>query len=127
MATHSVTIETRLGTRQTIAVSDDEHILEVAVRAGIDLPYSCLQGWCLTCAAKLVHGRVNQEDSRRYYSADREAGFALLCTGRPESDLSLRSHARDEMRRARDARGLPYPRGEWGSGVRQTPGRKTIL
>lgn len=32
-------------------IDDDTHILDAALAAGLDLPYSCLRGWCLTCAA----------------------------------------------------------------------------
>jgi len=113
MHTHRVTLETPAGTH-TLMVPESVHILDAALAAGLDLPFSCLQGWCLTCAARLIEGRVNQQDSRRYYQQDREEGFALLCTARPETDAVLRTHARDEMRRARDAHGLPYPRGDWG-------------
>jgi len=120
MARHRVTFQTPSETR-TIEVDDDRHILEAGLEAGLDLPYSCLQGWCLTCAARLVSGEVDQRDSRRYYEADRRAGFALACTGRPRSDLVLQTHARDAMRRARDAQGLPYPKGDWGAGHVEGP------
>lgn len=99
---------------QVVKVSADDHILDAALRAGLDLPYSCLQGWCLTCAARLCEGSVNQEDSLRYYSQDREAGFVLTCTGKAKSDLVLETHARDAMRKARSRLGLPFPRGDWG-------------
>jgi ferredoxin len=96
-------------------VPDDKYILETALKAGLELPYSCLRGWCLTCAARVIKGSVNQEDSFRYYEVDRKAGFALICTGKPESDLMLETHARDAMRRERESHGLPYPKGDWGS------------
>ncbi len=110
-----VTIETPDGRRRSFPVRSDQHILEAALEAGVDLPYSCLQGWCLTCAARIIEGTVDQGDSRRFFEDDRKAGFALICTGRPKSDLVLCSHARDAMRAARDARGLPFPRGDWGT------------
>ncbi len=95
-------------------VGEDEHLLDAALAEGMDLPYSCLQGWCLTCAARLVSGEVNQQDSRRYDPQDRQAGFVLPCTARAESDVVLETHARDEMRRNRERDGLPFPRGNWG-------------
>lgn len=112
---YAVTFQMPTGTR-TVEVGDDQHILDAGLAAGLDLPYSCLQGWCLTCAARLVAGEVDQRDSRRYYEADREAAFALTCTGKPRSDLVLQTHARDDMRRARDRHNLPYPKGDWGPG-----------
>lgn len=110
-----VTLETPNGRHQTIIVNEDEHILDAALAAGCDLPYSCLQGWCLTCAARIVEGTIDQADSRRYFPQDREEGFALLCTGKPVTDCVLVTHARDAMRRARDKHRLPYPRGDWGT------------
>jgi ferredoxin len=71
----------------------------------------CLQGWCITCAAKLLEGRVDQSASRRYFAADREAGFILPCTGRPLSDLKIVSHQSEAMRQHRLALHLPVPRG----------------
>jgi len=114
VAIYHVTVRLPDGTEQTLPVGDDQHLLDAALDAGLDLPYRCLQGWCLTCAARLLRGRVNQQDSRRYYPQDREAGFVLPCTGRPESDLLLETRARDAMRRNREAHHLPFPHGNWG-------------
>lgn len=116
MAIHRVTFRTPDGRETTIPVSDEEHILDAALRHGLDLPSSCLQGWCLTCAARVVAGKVDQRDSRRYFPQDRDAGFALICTGRPaRSPIVLETDARDAMRRVRAQHRLPYPRGDWGN------------
>lgn len=102
------------GTEHTVDVRPEEHVLDAGLAAGLDLPYSCLQGWCLTCAARLLRGEIDQSDSKRYYDEDRRAGFALLCTGRARGDLLLETHARDAMREARRQHGLPFPLGDWG-------------
>ena len=112
--TYRITFRLPDGSETTLSVQNDRHILETALEAGLDLPYSCLQGWCLTCAARVIDGAIDQRDSRRYFSQDRKEGFALLCTGRPRSDCVVETHARDAMRRARDAHRLPYPKGDWG-------------
>jgi ferredoxin len=112
--THRVVIRLPDGSQATLAVKEREHVLDAALAAGLDLPYSCLQGWCLTCAARIEAGTLDQSDSRRYYPQDREEGFALICTATPLSDCVLESHARDAMRRARDRHQLPYPKGDWG-------------
>lgn len=101
----------------TIPVREDEFILAAARRAGLELPSLCEQGWCITCACHLVQGTVDQSASRRYFQADREAGFALICTGRPRSDLRLYPYASEAMRQFRIARHLPVPRGT-GKGMR---------
>jgi ferredoxin len=115
MAAYQVTLRLPDGSEHTLPASHDQHLLDAALEAGLDLPYRCLQGWCLTCAARLLKGRVDQQHSRRYFAEDRDAGFILPCTGRAQSDLLIETHARDAMRRNREAHHLPFPRGNWGS------------
>lgn len=95
----------------TVPVREDELILAAARRRGVELPSLCEQGWCITCAVQVLEGYVDQSASRRFYQADREAGFALICTGKPRSDLRLRPYATEAMRAFRVAHHLPVPRG----------------
>lgn len=93
-----------------IEVRRDEHIWDAAFAAGIVLPALCHQGRCLTCAGKLeTSGEVDQSDSVSYYPQDKQAGFILLCTGRPRSALRIRTHQQTEMRAHRIEQGLPAP------------------
>jgi len=94
-----------------VAVGEDEHILAAARRAGLVLPSLCEQGWALACAVRVLEGEWDNGDARRYYREDEGAGFALICTAKPRSDLRLRTHQTAAMRRSRDAHGLPAPRG----------------
>jgi len=87
----------------------DQYILDAAALNHIQLPSICRQGWCLTCAAKVLSGVVDDSAARVYYDEDRAACFALLCRGLPRSDLHLRTHAATEMRQHRKALGLPAP------------------
>ncbi len=91
--------------------SSDEFVLHAALQQGIDLPYLCLQGWCITCAARVLEGQIDQSASRRFYPQDAEAGLALPCTGRPLSDLKLLTHQKEALRAHRLALGLAVPRG----------------
>jgi ferredoxin len=111
---YRVTLRQPDGRETTLDVSRDAFVWDAARAAGLELPHRCLQGWCLSCAARLVSGTVDQSAARRYYAADADAGFVLLCTARPTTDLVLETHAREAMRAARRARRLPYPRGDWG-------------
>ncbi|MDP9285943.1 MAG: 2Fe-2S iron-sulfur cluster-binding protein [Actinomycetota bacterium] len=92
----------------------EEHVLDAARRAGLELPSACEQGWDLACAVRVLEGRVDQSDARRYYPVDEEAGFALICTAKPLSDLRLRTHQSDAMCAHRRDHRLPAPRGRWG-------------
>jgi 2Fe-2S type ferredoxin len=92
-------------------VADDQYLLDAAAEAGLELPYMYLQGWCLTCAGRILAGEVDQSESRRFYPQDAVAGFVLLCSAYPRSDLRILTHQRDAMRDHRLAQGLPTPRG----------------
>jgi ferredoxin len=93
----------------------EDHVLDAARRSGLDLPSACEQGWDLACAVEVLEGRLDHADARRYYPEDEAAGFALICTARPLSDLRLRTHRNAAMREHRRSHGLPAPRGSWGS------------
>ena len=94
---------------QQIKVRSEEHIWDAAFASGITLPALCHQGRCLTCAARLEEGSVDQSDSVSYYPEDREAGFILPCTGKPTSDLTIRTHQAADMRAYRKQKNLPAP------------------
>src|SRR5436305_9214162 len=93
-----------------IEVSREEHIWDAAYSAGIVLPAMCHQGRCLSCAARLEgDGEVDQSDSVTYFPEDREAGFVLLCTGKPRSALRIRTHQQKQMRESRKQKNLLAP------------------
>jgi ferredoxin len=98
------------GEKKSISVSRREHIWDAAFKNGIVLPALCHQGYCLTCAGRVEHnGEVDQSDSLVYFPEDREAGFVLLCTGKPCSDLTIRTHQATEMREFRKRNHFPAP------------------
>jgi ferredoxin len=88
-----------------------ESVLAGARRHGIVLPSRCEQGWCTTCAARVLSGELDHSAAARYYESDREAGFALICAASARSPLRLRTHAAAELRDHRRRCGLPAPRG----------------
>ena len=96
-----------------LQVSGNQYIWEGARQAGIDLPAMCHQGRCLTCAGSVVGPPgargVDQSASDRYLPDDQQAGFVLLCTGRPLADLQIQTHQQDAMRANRLSHGLPAP------------------
>jgi ferredoxin len=110
VAKYRVTFVSDGGEVQTEAAAD-EYLLDVAAAAGLDLPYMCLQGWCTTCAGKVLDGQVDQSEALRVYPEDETAGFVLLCSAFPRSDLRIRTHQKEELRAHRRELGLPAPRG----------------
>jgi len=95
------------GTTSEIAVNADETILAAARSAGVWLPADCQQGWCTTCAARLTDGEVVHPNARRYYDADREAGYVLLCTAKPRADTTIVVDQYDDFLEFRAANDKP--------------------
>jgi ferredoxin len=85
------TIElTHQGQNLTIQVPDNETILAVAEKAGLELPASCHAGVCTTCAAKITNGGTVDQSEGMGVSPDlQKDGYVLLCVAYPRSDLKI--------------------------------------
>ena len=64
----------------------DPSVLDAALRAGLDLPYSCKGGMCCTCRAKVLEGRLRMDKNYSLEQRDLDAGFVLTCQAHPLSD-----------------------------------------
>jgi ring-1,2-phenylacetyl-CoA epoxidase subunit PaaE len=73
------------GTRTEIPVAEGEAVLDAALRAGLDLPFSCKGGMCSTCRAKLVEGSAAMELNYSLEPWELACGFVLTCQARPTS------------------------------------------
>jgi ring-1,2-phenylacetyl-CoA epoxidase subunit PaaE len=60
-----------------------ERVLDVALAAGLDLPYSCKGGVCCTCRARVVDGEVAMEKNFTLEDWEVKKGFVLSCQARP--------------------------------------------
>lgn len=63
--------------------SDGSTILEAAMRAGADLPFSCKGGVCSTCKAKKLEGEVDMDVNYGLEPDEVEEGFVLTCQSHP--------------------------------------------
>ena len=63
--------------------AEDPSILDVALRAGMDLPYSCKGGVCCTCRAKVIEGKVRMDKNYTLEQPDVDAGYVLTCQSHP--------------------------------------------
>lgn len=73
------------GKTHHIAMGDDEHVLDAALEAGLDLPYSCKGGVCCTCRARVLEGEVAMDRNYTLESWEMERGFVLTCQSRPRT------------------------------------------
>jgi 3-ketosteroid 9alpha-monooxygenase subunit B len=61
-------------------------LVDVMITAGVDVPYSCREGHCGSCACTLVAGEVEMAASDVLEPDDRAAGLILACQARPITD-----------------------------------------
>jgi ring-1,2-phenylacetyl-CoA epoxidase subunit PaaE len=66
-------------------MSDGSTVLDAAMRAGADLPFSCKGGVCSTCKAKVLEGEVSMEVCYALEPDELEAGYILTCQSHPKS------------------------------------------
>ena len=58
-------------------------VLEAAEAVGLELPFSCRDGICATCRARLLQGKVEMDRNQGLESWELDAGFILCCQARP--------------------------------------------
>ena len=77
------------GHEQGIQVEAGQTILEAALAAGIDMPFSCAMGGCGACRVRRTDGDIRMEEPNCLSRAEREAGYLLTCVGRPLTQAKI--------------------------------------
>ena len=85
------------GKTHNIQVNEEQTILQAAMDAGIELPYSCSAGVCTTCAAQVLSGEVDQSDGMGVSPELQAEGYTLLCVAYPRSNLKLESEKEETV------------------------------
>jgi ring-1,2-phenylacetyl-CoA epoxidase subunit PaaE len=80
------------GKTHQLAMADGDKVLDVALEAGLDLPYSCRGGVCCTCRARVIEGTVAMEKNYTLEQWEIDKGFVLTCQARPLSDRVVVSY-----------------------------------
>ncbi len=73
------------GDEYQVVVKPTEFILENALDADIDAPFSCQSGLCTTCRGKLISGKVTMEDPDGLTDEEIAQGYVLICVSHPAS------------------------------------------
>ena len=87
MAIRLITIQNR--ENKTIKVSDRKPLLQELRAQGVDLPYGCEYGGCISCAAKLIEGEVDQRSQVALNNRQINNGYVVLCVARPKTDCKI--------------------------------------
>ncbi len=87
MAIKKITIANR--ENQIYEVSDRRPLLKELREQGVDLPYGCEYGGCITCAAKLINGEVDQSSQKALNNRQINNGYVVLCVARPKTNCKI--------------------------------------
>jgi len=83
-------VDRAAGFEATFEVRPGETILDAAIRADIDIPYSCRSGTCRTCLSKVEQGEIRHDqeyiDELLIEEEEDAAGYRLLCSSFAYSD-----------------------------------------
>ena len=85
------------GTQYTLQVPEDRYILHSAEQQGTELPFSCRNGACTTCAVRVLSGEIYQPEAIGLSPELRRQGYALLCVSYPRSDIEVETQDEDEV------------------------------
>ncbi|MCC5637602.1 2Fe-2S iron-sulfur cluster binding domain-containing protein [Nostoc sp. CHAB 5844] len=96
--TYTIKVRDRAtGQEYTLQVPDDRYILHSAEKQGVELPFSCRNGACTTCAVRVLSGEIDQPEAVGLSLELRRKGYALLCVSYARSDLEVETQDEDEV------------------------------
>ncbi|ERN42870.1 ferredoxin (2Fe-2S) [Rubidibacter lacunae KORDI 51-2] len=95
---HTIRVRYRqIGRTFEARVPDDRYILQSLEEQGIELPFSCRNGACTTCAVRIVSGEIYQPEAMGLSPQLQRQGYALLCVGYARSDIEVETQDEDEV------------------------------
>jgi ring-1,2-phenylacetyl-CoA epoxidase subunit PaaE len=74
------------GKNYKLTVGPKTTILDAALDADIDMPYSCQSGLCTACRGKCLSGKVHMDEREGLSDEEIEEGYVLTCVGHPLTD-----------------------------------------
>lgn len=67
------------GHEHELRISKDEKLLDAAMNAGLDVPFSCKAGVCCTCRGKVLEGTTTMHKNYTLEKDEVEKGYVLTC------------------------------------------------
>ena len=80
----------RHGREATLQVEAGDRLLDAAIEAGLDVPFSCRWGSCGVCTGRLISGELEHvEPPRVLHDGHLDRGYVLPCVATPRSACRL--------------------------------------
>ena len=106
---------------QSFKVEGSAPLLDTLEEHGVSLPYGCRYGGCISCAAKLLDGEVDQSEGVALNGRQVSDGYVLLCVARPQSDCTLDVGVESHDKLYRNPFQSPLGPGELKADIRTGP------
>ncbi|MEO0973051.1 MAG: 2Fe-2S iron-sulfur cluster-binding protein [Pseudomonadota bacterium] len=74
------------GQTRVVEMARSETVLEAALGASVEVPFSCRGGVCSTCCGKVVSGQVEMQNNYALEDYEVERGLVLTCQALPLTD-----------------------------------------
>ena len=71
---------------KTISSKQNVTLLDAALNAKLDVPYSCQGGVCSSCIARIKTGKATMQTNQILTDSEVEEGLILTCQALPQSD-----------------------------------------
>lgn len=73
----------------TFNAGETATILDSALENNINIEYSCKDGTCGSCKAKLISGEIEQGENSALTNEDISNGFILTCCSKPKTNIEI--------------------------------------
>ncbi len=74
------------GEEHLVSVKKSASILDTALDADLDMPYSCQSGLCTACRGKCLEGEISTDEAEGLSQEELDEGYVLTCVGKPLTD-----------------------------------------
>lgn len=71
------------GEEHSMTVKKGAAILDTALKADLDMPYSCQSGLCTACRGKCLEGEISTDEAEGLSQEEIDEGYVLTCVGKP--------------------------------------------
>ena len=96
--THKITVHyLQKGKTITLEVPHGEYIFRYFESCGEELPFSCRNGCCTTCAVRILAGAMDQTAGIGLSQEVQQNGYGLLCIARAIAPLEVETQIEDEV------------------------------
>ena len=95
---HKITVHFRKDKRKiTMEIPEGMNILQFFEKNGQQLPYSCRNGCCTTCAVRIISGSIDQSNGIGLSKQMQKKGYGLLCIAKVIGPAELETQDEDEV------------------------------